>query len=240
MTIPPMDVRLANGIDAAPAARGHVVVIDVIRAFTTAAFAFEAGAERIVLVSQVEDALALRRRFAGCVLVGEIGGRPIPGFDFGNSPHDVETAGRAAFVGRTVVHRTGNGTQGVVAAARADAVYLGSLVVASATARLLVRRNADPVTLLAMGSASGADGREDVACRTYLADVLAGRAPDREAAVRDVRESRGGRMALDPSIDWISPQDLDCTTSVDRFDFAMPVGREDGLLVARRVDLPRG
>ena len=42
-------------------ARGAVVVIDVLRAFTTAAFAFTRGANRILPVSSVDEALALQQ-----------------------------------------------------------------------------------------------------------------------------------------------------------------------------------
>src|SRR5262245_52148466 len=231
-----MDIVEAYGIESAPAARGHVVVIDVLRAFTCAAFAFDAGADSIVLVSTVDEALAVRRTRPDVILFGEVGGRIIPGFDFGNSPHDLRLAGDR-LRGKTLVQRTGRGTQGVTSARNADAVCLGSLPVASATCRHLRRIGAQTVTLLAMGSPSGSDGPEDVACRGYMADVLRGREPDREAAIRMVRESKGGRWALDPTVDWISVGDLDCATSIDRFAFAMPVAREDGLLVARRVDV---
>lgn len=233
-----MEIVEAYGIESAPAARGHVVVIDVLRAFTCAAFAFDAGAESIVLVSTTDEAFAVRRARPDVLLMGEVGGRLIPGFDFANSPHDLRVAGER-LRGRTLVQRTGSGTQGVTSAASADAVYLGSLPVASATCRHLRRIGAKSVTLLAMGSPSGSDGPEDVACRTYMADVLRGREPDREEAICAVRESKGGRWAVDPAADWISPQDLDCATSVDAFDFAMPVAREDGLLVARRADSTR-
>jgi 2-phosphosulfolactate phosphatase len=234
-----MQIVEAYGIEAAAAARGHVVVIDVLRAFTCAAFAFDAGAEAIVLVSTVDEALAVRRARPDVLLFGEVGGRIIPGFDFGNSPEDLCRGGER-LRGRTLVQRTGSGTQGVTSARSADAVYLGSLPVASATCRHLRRLGAETVTLLAMGSPSGSDGPEDVACRGYMADVLRGREPDREATIRQVRESKGGRWALDPSVDWVSPGDLECATAIDRFAFAMPVTREDGLLVARRADAGSG
>ena len=233
-----MEIVEAYGIESAPAARGHVVVIDVLRAFTCAAYAFDRGAAAIVLVSTTDEAFAVRRARPDVILMGEVGGRLIPGFDFANSPHDLARSGER-LRGRTPVQRTGSGTQGVTSAASADAVCLGSLAVASATCRYLQRIGAQTVTLLAMGSPSGSDGPEDVACRAFMAETLRGRVPDRDAAVRQVRESKGGRWALDPAVDWISPGDLDCATSVDAFDFAMPVAREDGLLVARRVDSPR-
>jgi 2-phosphosulfolactate phosphatase len=234
-----VEIVESYGIESAPAARGHVVVIDVLRAFTCAAYAFDAGAESIVLVSTVDEALALKRTRPDVLLMGEVGGRIIPGFDFGNSPHDLSRAGDR-LRGKTLVQRTGSGTQGVTSARSADAVWLGSLPVASATCRHLRTIGAETVTLLAMGSPSGSDGPEDVACRAYMADVLRGRHPDREMTIRAVRESKGGRWALDPSVDWISPGDLECATAIDRFAFAMPVTREDGLLVARRADAGSG
>jgi len=227
-----MNVVLAYGIESAPTARGHVVVIDVLRAFTCAAFALGRGAESIVLVSTTDEAFAVKRARPDVLMMGEVGGRIIPGFDFGNSPHDLVLSGDR-LRGRTLVQRTGSGTQGVVAATNADAVYLGSLPVASATCRRLRAVGAEPVTLLAMGSPGGHDGPEDLACRAFMADVLAGRPPDHVATIRAVRESLGGREALDPSIDWTVPGDVVCATDVDRFDFAMPVTREGGLLVAR-------
>ena len=233
-----MEIVEAYGIESAPAARGHVVVIDVLRAFTCAAWAFDAGAESIVLVSTTDEAFAVKRARPDVLLIGEVGGRLIPGFDFANSPHDLRVAGER-LRGRKLVQRTGSGTQGVTSAASADAVYLGSLPVASATCRHLTAIGAKTVTLLAMGSPSGFDGPEDVACRTYMAEALRGHAPDRDAATREVRESKGGLAALDPAVDWTSPGDLECATSVDAFAFAMPVAREDGLLVARRADSPR-
>jgi len=71
---------------AAAQARGVVIVIDVIRAFTVAGYAFEGGARGLWLVRQVEEALALREREPGALLAGEVDGRLIPGFDHNNSP----------------------------------------------------------------------------------------------------------------------------------------------------------
>ncbi len=43
-------------------AQGLVIVIDVIRAFTVAGYAFAGGARKLWLVQAVEEAQALRRR----------------------------------------------------------------------------------------------------------------------------------------------------------------------------------
>ncbi|MEJ2353582.1 MAG: 2-phosphosulfolactate phosphatase [Anaerolineales bacterium] len=91
--------------------QGTVVVIDVLRAFTTAAYAFWAGAADITLVATVAEALALRKAKPEMLIMGEVDGLPVEGFDFSNSP--TEIAGQD-LAGRHLVQRTSSGTQGVV------------------------------------------------------------------------------------------------------------------------------
>src|SRR5260221_11956752 len=97
-------------------ARGVVIVIDVIRAFTVAAYAFAGGAARFWLVSAVDEAFALREREPRALLAGEVGGRLIPGFDFNNSP---SLMAAADVYGRLLIQRTGAGTQGATRAVNA-------------------------------------------------------------------------------------------------------------------------
>src|SRR4030095_8634330 len=85
-----VNVRFARFITGAREARGHTVIVDVFRAFTTAAFCVAAGAREIVLVSDHEQALAMKREDPTLFLTGEIEGRPIAGFDVGNSPSAIE------------------------------------------------------------------------------------------------------------------------------------------------------
>lgn len=145
-----MRIARLQGLAAAPNARGSVVVIDVLRAFTTAAYGFARGAKEIVLVETADEAFALRAEDPRRLLVGEIQGRPIPGFDFGNSPEALDALGDGGLAGRTLVLRSSSGTQGVARSVHATRTYLGSFVVASATARALRALGGD-VSLLAMG-----------------------------------------------------------------------------------------
>src|SRR5262245_9181370 len=94
-----MQVQIVEGIEGVRMATGVVVVIDVLRAFTTAAYAFNAGIAEIELVSTVEDAFATTR-----FRMGEVGGgRLIPGFDHNNSP--ITLVGRQLSV-RAVMRRS--------------------------------------------------------------------------------------------------------------------------------------
>ncbi|MBI5432747.1 MAG: 2-phosphosulfolactate phosphatase [Planctomycetes bacterium] len=225
-----MRIARLSGLVAAPSAVGSVVVIDVLRAFTTAAFAFSRGVRQIVLVETAEEAFALRARDPRLLLVGEVQGRPIPGFDFGNSPEAIEA--EAELAGRTLVLRSSSGTQGVARAVHAARTYLGSFAVAEATVRALQRDGAD-VSLLAMGWAGDGIGEEDVACGDLLEARLANRPIDLAACVAKARASRAAQNGFDPTLDWITPGDVERALQVDRFDFAMPVHRERGLLFAR-------
>jgi 2-phosphosulfolactate phosphatase len=196
----------------------------VFRAFTTAAFCIAAGAREVVLVGDHEQALALKRADPSLFLTGEIGGRPIPGFDAGNSPSVIE---HLDLEGRRVVQRTSSGTQGVVAATGATAIALGSFVIAEATVRYLATR-ASEVTVVSMGENGILHSAEDDACAEYLAGRLGGATPDAAAIVARLWERE------DPNWpEWFPRRDAELACEVDRFDFALPVTREGGLLVAR-------
>ncbi len=214
-------------------ATGTVIAIDVIRAFTTAAFAFAAGVQDIVLVGEVEEALALRQRFSGSLAMGEVGGLQPEGFDYGNSP--------SALIGldlsrRRLIQRTSAGTQGIIRSRRADALLASSFVCASATASYLKRQLPEAVTFVVTGVFPGVDGDEDMACADYLTALLRDESPDVAPYLQRVRDSSEGHF-FDESPPRSPLSDLECCLSVDRFDFAMVVERQDGLLVmeARRV-----
>ena len=96
-----MIIRIVEGVEGARQATGVVVVIDVMCAFTTAAYAFAAGIDEIDLVATVEEALTIPG-----FQVGEVGGQVIPGFDHNNSPSQLR--GRR-LSGRAVM-RTGSGS----------------------------------------------------------------------------------------------------------------------------------
>ena len=131
-----MELILDSLLEGARRARGTVIIVDVFRAFTTAAVAFSRGAKQIVLVAEVEEALALRERGVGEICMGEVGGKRPDGFDFGNSPYDIS---RADVAGKTIIQSTRAGTVGMSAASHAERLYGGSFAVASATVEVIRR-----------------------------------------------------------------------------------------------------
>ena len=227
-----MDIRIGSLIDGARAARGVVIVIDVFRAFTTAAVAFDKGVDRILLTASPEEALELRRQGLGQFCMGEVGGIRPDGFDFGNSPYELSQVDSLA--GQTLIQSTQAGTVGVTAAAQADAIYLGSFVMASAIVRAIHAANPPLVSIVAMGVRTAHRSDEDEQCALYLRNRLQGRYPDPDAVRQLVLAGQESLKYDDPAQPQYHPQDRDMALQIDRCDFALRVTPEDGLLVARR------
>ena len=126
------------------------------------------------------------------------------------------------------MQRTGSGTQCVVAATAADEIWLGSLVVAAATVQSIADR--DTITLVVSGAPD--EGEEDRACAVYLEALLRGTPAPRQEVIAAVRNSRAARKHVASDVDrpWA---DVECSTAIDAFPFAMKVDIRDGRLVAR-------
>ncbi|MCW3978913.1 MAG: 2-phosphosulfolactate phosphatase [Candidatus Bathyarchaeota archaeon] len=227
-----MEIKRLSLIEGAKRATGLAVVIDVFRAFTTAAYVMANGAERIIPVGSVEQAFGLRRLHPDWVLIGERRGIRVEGFDYGNSPYEVSLAD---FSGRTVVQSTGAGTQGVVNAAGAEAVVLGSFVMAGAVASYIESRQPEIVSLVAMGDVGVKPNAEDEGCADYIEGCLRGRPPDFEEIRGRIRDAPSGAKFFDPSQPQFREEDFRLALELDRFDFVLGVSREGGLLKVERL-----
>lgn len=221
-------------------ARGLAIVIDVIRAFSVAAYAFAGGAATLCLVRTVEEAFTLRDHLLRegldgralrqpPLLAGEVGGRLIPGFDLNNSPaRMVETDVR----GRVIIQRTGAGTQGAMNASQASRMLVCSLVNARATAayaRQSAEETGEVITLLPTATQEQVGSAlirpmEDEICADYLTALLQG-APgaQEELDTALLRLRTSGRLndffEDDPDV---PTSDIPLALATNRFDFAMP------------------
>jgi 2-phosphosulfolactate phosphatase len=143
-------------LDTCAESTGIVVVIDVLRAFSTAAYAFAAGVEDITVVSTIEKALEWKDKIPQSFTMGEVDGLPIPGFDFGNSPPQFDSMDLS---GRHLVQRTTSGTQGVVRSLKADILLAASFCNVGATARYISALAPEKVTYVITGLRPGGWGR---------------------------------------------------------------------------------
>ena len=230
-----MEIRLGSLARDAREAAGTVIVIDVFRAFTIAAIAFDQGATAITLVAEAEDALALHRSGVGDLLMGEVDGKRPPGFDYGNSPYEITGVD---LTGKSLVQSTRAGTVGVAAAFDAPdsaALYLGSFVAAAATVAAVLRDNPELVTIVAMGDQGVVRSDEDEHCALYLRNLLEGRQPDTESLRRLILAGGATQKFFDPAQPQYHPQDVELALQFSKYPFAMRVSREQGRPVARKV-----
>jgi len=221
-----MRIDVLDHVAGARAARGVAVVVDVFRAFSVAPHAFAGGASRVLPVGEIEEALALRTRMPGVVLVGERHARKLPGFDAGNSPTDILALDLR---GKVVVHTTHAGTQGLVNATEADEVLTGGFNNLSAVCRYILGRDPAQVSLVRMGHEARERCAEDDLYAESLLHMLRGGAAPTVESVRDtLRGAPAAQKFFDPSCDWAPETDFAHCTAVDKFDFVLRLRRSAG------------
>ena len=222
-----MNVQILELIDGAKAAKGLTVIIDVFRAMTVEAYVIQNGAADLIPIGSVEEAYAYRDAHPGTLLMGERGGAMCPGFDFGNSPSQVKDFD---FTGKTVVHTTSAGTQGVANAKNATEMLTGSLVNAKAIAEYIKQSGAEDVSLVCMGLAGVASTREDTLCAEYIKALVEGTSIDLVAGIEECKLTSGAKF-FDPSNTIFPEEDFWLSVEADKFDFVLHVEEgSDGLM----------
>lgn len=213
-----MDIRIHEFIDGAKKAKGVTVIIDVFRAFSTACYAFDSGASRVIATGSAESAFELKRKYRNSVLAGERDERKIEGFDFGNSPTELI---KANLSGTTVILTTTAGTNGLINARGAEILLAGSIVNAGATAKYILSQKPASVSLVAMGYRAVTSADEDILCAKMISDILKGGTHDFSERLQELRTSSGSRFFNPLNIDFSPPTDFFLCTMADRFDFAL-------------------
>jgi len=211
-----------------------VVAIDVLRAYTTAAYLFHAGVVEIILVSGIQEAFNLRNQMPDCLLAGEVKGVKIPEFDLGNSSANID-AGKVK--GKRIIQRTSSGTQGVVLAINATTILAAALTNLTATLRYIQQANPESITFIQTGLyPEDGWGDEDVACADTIESLWLGQPVDWQKITERVRNSRAGTLFDGSRVDF-PVEDLELALQEDRFNFAMVVEKRNNLHILHRVDL---
>ncbi len=229
-----MKVEILQLLEGAEKAEGMTVIIDVFRAFTLEAYLFSKGAARIFPLGDLQTARRLKKENPDWLLFGERHGRICDGFDFGNSPSAVRDLD---FTGKTIVHTTSAGTQGIAGASRADRILTGSLVNAAGTAEYIRSCRPEKVSLVCMGWEGKRETEEDTLCAEYIRSLLEGqRMEDIGQRAYELRFSEGKKF-FDPAQQDVFPEDdFHMCVLHDLFDFAVVTETENGMAVNRRYD----
>lgn len=212
------------------------VVIDALRATTTIVEALAAGATSVAPCLSIDDARARCMELGSnaAVLGGERGGRPIAGFDLGNSPAEY-TSARVG--GRTVVLTTTNGTKALVHCRAASVILVAAFVnLSGVTNRLRSVAQTLAINIICAGT-DGIVTREDVLvagaivarltpadsllndqallARDAWLEIAADRSGEELAAqlTKAMRESRGGRNLIEIGM----ATDIELAARIDRY-----------------------
>jgi len=219
-----MQIEILHLVEGARNAVGLTVVIDVFRAFSLACYIFEQGAVKIIPVGDVERAYQLRESNPDFLLIGERNNRKIPDFDFGNSPFEIRNTD---FTGKSVVHTTSAGTQGIVNATMAEEILTGSFVNAGAIKAYLSRLNPVRISLVCMGYSAKYPIEEDTLCAEYIKQSLEGKAPDFDHMVKVIRETSGRRFFIPEYQGHCPKEDFDLCLRLNAFDFVIQAIPDD-------------
>ena len=233
-----MDIQILQLIEGAKQARGLTVIIDVFRAFSAEVFMAGNHAAKIIPVGDVQTAFAYKAQHPDAILCGEREGIMIEGFDFGNSPSQLE---HVDLTGKTVVHTTSAGTQGIANAIHADEILAGSLLNARAIANYIRRKNPETVSLVCMGLMAQTPTEEDTLCAEYIQHLLEKKPfPEFRERLQRLRYTDGAKF-FDPNQQSVFPQrdfELCVKYSCAPFVLRLTQDPEGGPAYMERVSMP--
>ena len=220
-----MQINIFHFIEGARKARGIVVIIDVFRAFSVECYLMRNHAEKIIPVASKDLAYELKRRNPEYLLIGERQGIMLPGFDYGNSPSQIENVD---FSNKTVIHTTSAGTQGLENARNAEEILTGSLVNAKAIADYIkTNQSGKEVTLVCMGNEGVRPAEEDDLCANYIKALLENRSPDISGQIEKLKTAGGQRFFDMLKKDAFPERDFYLCTELNTFDFVLKFRYDD-------------
>ncbi|HBC80108.1 MAG TPA: 2-phosphosulfolactate phosphatase [Bacteroidales bacterium] len=230
-----MNIEISEFIEGARNSRGLTVIIDVFRAFSVECYAIDSGAVKIITAGEVADAFELKKKYPKAVLVGERDEKKIKGFDFGNSPTEII---KADLSGKTVIHTTTAGTNGIANASDADSIITGSFVNATAVAKYIRETGPSCVSLIAMGYRAHKSAEEDLLCAEYLEALIRDRTLDIRPRIANLRETSGRRFFRPENIEFSPPTDFFLCTMLNRFNFILKAQKRfDGNFDMEKIDI---
>ena len=230
-----MNIKILQLIEGAKQATGLTVIIDVFRAFTVEAYLVNNGVEKLIPVGDKQIAYDYKEKYKDCILIGERRGIMLEGFDYGNSPTQIE---KIDFSGKTVVHTTSSGTQGIANAKNAKEILTGSLVNAKAIAEYIKMQNPEDVSLVCMGNGGVSLAEEDTLCANYIKCLLEGKNLNLDNKIERLKSVAGKRF-FDPKLQDIFPErDFYLATELNKFNFVLKLEKDnEGLNHVKKIEV---
>jgi len=210
-------------VEGAKKAVGVAVIIDVFRAYSVECYLMQNGTQRLYPVADMQVAYDFKKDHPDAILVGERKGVILPGFDYGNCPADLE---KVDFTGKTIVHTTSAGTQGIINAKNADVILGGCLLNAPAIAKYIKEQGFSDVSLVCMGLMAQRHTEEDTLCAEYIKSLLEEKPFDLQSGIEGLKTTSGAKF-FDPAQQNVFPKrDFELCTQPGKFDFVLRVEKD--------------
>lgn len=228
-------INILHLIEGAKQAEGLTVIIDVFRAFSLECYLYDMGVKQIRPVGTIEEAFSLRNLIPNSILIGERHGKKCDGFDYGNSPSAIL---KEDVTGKTIIHTTSAGTQGIVNASHASEIITGSLVNARAVAEYILTKQPRAVSLVCMGNGGVRPAQEDELCAEYIKSILEGREfLDLEQRVSSLKNN-GGEHFFDKTRQDVFPEaDFYMCIKYNKFPFVIKIEKDEMGFVTNRFSI---
>lgn len=202
--------------------KGLAVVIDVLRAFSTACYIASNGAEKIIPVASIKEAYLLKNNNSKYLLIGEQNGIVPTGFDYGNSPTEVKDI---SFLGKTVILVTTLGTKAIHLSSESEDLITGSFVNARAIENYIKRGKYEDVCLV-YSDYSDADN-EDILLAEYLRNRLKRKPVKYQQIIKQLETEKHSAGFLINPMSPTSAEDFRRCLELDKFNFILKLKKDE-------------
>jgi 2-phosphosulfolactate phosphatase len=229
-----MKISILHLIKGAQKAEGLTVIIDVFRAFSLECYIYDKNAKLIIPVADLDKAFETSKENPDYILVGERNEKKVEGFHYGNSPKQILDVD---FTGKTVIHTTSAGTQGIIQAGNAKEIITGSFVNASAIVKYIQHKNPTKVSLVCMGYSAKMPSEEDTLCAEYIYNQLKGHDMEFEKIIETIRNTSGRRFLESKMAEHTPPEDFDLCLDLNRFNFVIRAEKQiNGPIFNKKIE----
>lgn len=226
-----MKIKVIRSYKNAHQAEGLTVVIDVLRAFTTCCFVFKNGAKTIIPVSDIDVAYRMIKDNPRFISIGERKGLKLSGFNYGNSPAEIENVD---LKDKTVVFTTSAGTQGIVNAVNADTVVTGAFVNARAVVNYIRKLKSQVISFIVTDNRY--KDNEDFMYASYITGYLNGDPLNFDKIKKHLINHPIAEGFLRKPMTEYSRRDFHLSFDLNRFDFVIKAKKKNDQVYLEKLE----
>ena len=204
------------------------VVIDVFRAFTTAAYVLDRSPATYMLAKKHSVITELAKNRINPLVIG----KPEIGMDghIYNIPNSPTRTLGVEVENRDVIHRTEAGALGVLLCRDADLILAASFVNANATVQFIKTLPNPIITLLPMGHEGNTPSMEDTLCAEYINALMQSKKLDLVPYLSELKKGPGSYFFSKDQLQYPA-EDFERCLQVDHFNFAIRARLENDFAI---------